>query len=64
MAVTTVRSRRPDWGKFLAFGNKVVYVHLSWGSLNGVKLKRGIQCLEIDTLKGLTVEGVRGTRNS
>lgn len=64
MAVTTIKSRRLDWGKFLVFGNLVEYVHLLGGSLNSVKLKRGIQCLEINILRGLIVKGVRETRSS
>lgn len=64
MAVTTIKSRRLDWGKFLVFGNLVEYVHLFGGSLNSVKLKRGIQCLEINILRGLIVKGVRETRSS
>lgn len=64
MAVTTIRSRRLDWGKFLVFGNLVEYVHLFGASLNSVKLKRGIQCLEINILRELIVKGVRETRSS
>lgn len=64
MAVTTIRSRRLDWGKFLVFGNLVEYVHLFGASLNSMKLKRGIQCLEINILRGLIVKGVRETRSS